>query len=162
RINVLEQAMNFRRRIDRIEAHIERLRALDNRYTWARLVVFLVGIILSITLLSLKANVGWAALVITVVVFGLILRQHRKIRSTLAQFRLWRDIQTDHEARLKLDWEKLAPALPPQPDRDHPFETDLDITGNRSLHHLLDTTVALESSMRLRDRLLSTPNHVNT
>ena len=38
----------------------------------------------------------------------------------------------------------------------HPFETDLDITGERSLHRLLDSAVTKEGSHRLKSWLLNT------
>jgi len=149
--------MNFQRRLQRIEAQITRLSILDNRFIWARLIVFLAGGAVSLVLLTLEPLAGWIGVLITLIIFSLVIRQHRKVRRMLTQFRLWRDIKTESESRRKLEWEKLAPALPPLSDRDHPFAADLDITGNRSLHHLLDSTVALESALRLRDRLLSPP-----
>ncbi len=154
--------MNFRQRLARVDLRIEDLSRLDNRFIWARLLIFLIGGLGSFVLYSFSAWAGWVALAITVLIFSFAIRQHRLVRRTLKQFRLWRDIQNEHEARAKLEWEKLPPALPPLNDRDHPYANDLDLVGNRSVHHLLDTTVALESSLRLRDRLLTTPDHVET
>src|SRR5258705_11269768 len=62
-------------------------------------------------------------------------------------------------ARIRLDWDQM-----PRPDQtldesyagtDHPFEADLDITGLRSLHRLLDSAVTREGSHRLKSWLLN-------
>ncbi|MEO8394209.1 MAG: hypothetical protein ABI700_14560 [Chloroflexota bacterium] len=154
--------MSFQRRLDRIDAQIQRLSLRDNRYIWARLIVFFVGGLGSVILLTFNPVAGWLTLLIAVAIFSVVIHKHRKVRRTLAQFRMWRDIKTEHQARSGLEWKKLPPALPPLSDRDHPFAADLDLIGDRSLHHLLDATVALESAVRLRDRLLTTPDNLET
>ncbi|GCE16367.1 MutS family DNA mismatch repair protein [Dictyobacter kobayashii] len=52
-----------------------------------------------------------------------------------------------------MGWHAPVPAREEQ-EVDHPFETDLDISGERSLHRLLNTGVSLEGTLRLRDWLL--------
>ena len=152
--------MDFQRRFDRVDARLERLSRLDNRFIWARLLIFLLGGLSSFIVYTFAAVAGWITLAVMLLVFSLVIRQHRKVRHTLKEFRVWRDIHSEHQARAKLEWEKLPAALPRLSDRDHPFADDLDLVGDRSLHHLLDTTVALESAERLRDRLLTTPENV--
>ena len=154
--------MNFQRRLARIETQIERLSIPDNRCIWARTLIFLGGGAVSVVLLTINSTAGSASLLITIAAFAVVIQQHRKVRHTLAQFRLWREIKAEHEARSHLEWEKLPTALPSSSDRDHPFEADIDLTGNFSLHHLLDTTVSLEGAVRLRDRLLTTPANLET
>src|SRR5258705_1248875 len=62
-------------------------------------------------------------------------------------------------ARIRLDWDQM-----PRPDQtldesnaetSHPFAADLDITGGRSLHRLLDSAVTREGSHRLNSWLLN-------
>ena len=43
-----------------------------------------------------------------------------------------------------------------EPDKTHPFETDLDIVCERSLHRLLDCSVTSEGSLRLKSWLVNT------
>lgn len=144
----------------RLDRHIARLSGLDNRFIAARTGVFLGGIVVSVALSGLDSRAAWVAALVALFVFGLIVARHRRIRAMLAQFRLWRALKDEQQARAALNWAKLRPALRPSTDREHPFETDLDLTGDRSLHHLLDTPVSLEGSLRLRDRLISTPPDV--
>jgi hypothetical protein len=57
-------------------------------------------------------------------------------------------------ARIHLDWERLPLSDQSPSEATHPFETDLDITGERSLHRLLDSAVTREGSRRLKSWLL--------
>src|SRR5262249_43827101 len=66
------------------------------------------------------------------------------------------DIKQVQIARIQLQWECLPGTDQTRlPDANHPFEGDLDITGERSLHRLLDCAVTREGSERLRSWLLS-------
>lgn len=152
----------FQRRLARLDRHIQDLHALDNRYGWARLGLFLAGSVIGLTLLVNSSLVGWLALLATIVAFTAAVRQHRTVRHTLAQFQLWRTIKVGHSTRQRLDWARLPAALPSSTNKEHPFEFDLDLTGERSLCHLLDTAVSLEGGIHLRERLLTTPPDVET
>ena len=66
------------------------------------------------------------------------------------------DLKQVQVARIHLDWDKIPPSSQSSPDTAHPFEADLDITGERSLHRLLDTAVTIEGSNRLKSWLLNT------
>jgi hypothetical protein len=59
-------------------------------------------------------------------------------------------------ARINLDWDQIPRSHQATVDTQHPFESDLDITGDRSLHRLLDTAVTKEGSNRLKSWLLNT------
>ncbi|MBZ0284605.1 MAG: hypothetical protein K8L97_27950 [Anaerolineae bacterium] len=154
--------MMLQRRLARIKRAIERLRVLDNRYSWGRLSLFFAGSVLTLVSFALQPLAGWAVLLIALVVFSLVVYRHQKIRRTLAQLKMWYAIQSEHIARLKLDWAHLPAALPSSAESDHPFEPDLDLTGERSLHRLLDTAVSWEGGLRLRDRLLTPPPNLKT
>src|SRR6202008_4065387 len=58
-------------------------------------------------------------------------------------------------ARAQLDWSAIP--LPPgfTPHDDHPYENDLDISGEHSLLQLLDSSATLQGSARLRKWLLT-------
>jgi hypothetical protein len=67
---------------------------------------------------------------------------------------LWLNIKSTQLARMNLDWEHIPEPPLKLPAQDHPFEVDLDITGKRSLHHLVDMAISREGSQRLRDWFL--------
>ncbi len=87
---------------------------------------------------------GWGGFIMAVLA-------HRRVDRALTAFRLLREVKLTHLARMGLDWPSLPAPLPTTPDPDHPYEIDLDISGPRSLHHLIDTAVTVEGSARLRD-----------
>jgi hypothetical protein len=61
-----------------------------------------------------------------------------------------------HLARMNLDWAQLPAYDAPGPSPSHPFEADLDLVGEQSLHHLLDVAISREGSQRLREWLTTT------
>lgn len=155
-MNTNKQA-TLQRRFQHIKRNIERLKQLDRHFSWGRLLLFVTGVIITVIGFTLAPLAGCAALLISLVIFSLAVYRHQKIRRTLAQFKMWQSIQIEHLARLRLDWAHLPPPLPSSDDNDHPYEFDLDLTGERSLHRLLDTAVSREGGLRLRDRLLTSP-----
>ena len=134
----------------RIAGHHE----LSSRLTTARLILFLVGIALCVTLFKL----GWylagnTALALLVLVFVAVASYHNRLVQRMHRWRLWRTIKQTHLARIQLDW----PAIPRrehEPPADHPYAKDLDLLGSHSLLHLLDTTVSSNGRERLTSWLL--------
>jgi hypothetical protein len=67
---------------------------------------------------------------------------------------LWRQLKATHIARMTRDWTQMPPPLDVPSEAEHPFATDLNLTGPRSLHQLLDTARSRGGSERLRTWLL--------
>jgi hypothetical protein len=150
------------RQIRRLDRRIADLARLDNRYTWARFLIFLAGIFIVAGAFGVDRLVGWAALLVMLVIFGVAVALHRRVERALRQFRLWREMQMANLARARLDWPRIPLTLSTETDPEHPYALDLDITGERSLLHLLDTTVSRGGGLRLRDRLLTPPPDIPT
>jgi hypothetical protein len=94
-------------------------------------------------------------------IFGIIAHYQRQIDSSIAKASLLMHIKNAYIARMKLDWEHI-PAVrtnegfeETEGKTDHPFEYDIDISGKRSMHQLLNTAVSREGSERLRKWLLT-------
>jgi hypothetical protein len=150
------------RQLRRLDRHITELARLDNRYTWARFLIFLAGIFIVAGAFGVNPSAGWAALLVMLMIFGAAVALHRRVERALRQFRLWREMQTANLARARLDWPHIPPPITIETDPEHPYALDLDITGERSLLHLLDTTVSRGGGQRLRDRLLTIPPDIAT
>lgn len=93
------------------------------------------------------------------IVFSVVAVYHRRVRDSITANGVMLNIKQIQVARIRLDWNQLArpsasAALVPT-QGGHPFETDLDITGDRSLHQLLDCAVTRGGSDRLRTWLLN-------
>jgi ABC-type multidrug transport system fused ATPase/permease subunit len=144
------------RQIGRLGHRLEDLQRRSDVYSSLRLALAVVGTLVSILVGSAAGpGVFWVCLVAFAIVFTVLVHQHRLIRASIARQTGWVDIQRTHIARMDLDWSHIPWNLPGLPQPDHPFESDLDLTGERSIHHILDTAVAREGSERLRDWLLN-------
>ncbi len=144
------------RQAARLERRLRRLRALAGRLSWLRLLLFVGGFMASGVLFFLFGPPFWLpALVVWLATFAVAVAVHRRVEAAIARHARWRDLKQAQLARMTLDWSRLPPAaaLPPPP-ATHPFALDLDLSGERSLHHLLDTTESYDGSLRLQQRLL--------
>lgn len=146
--------------IARLTRRAEQLEAISNEYWIARRIIFLCGVVLS--LFSCKysgGTAGWILAVSFLIAFCVVAIYHRRVRDSITANFLMINIKQIQVARIHLDWNRLSHPFLSQalalPEAGHPFETDLDITGARSLHRLLDCAVTSGGSDRLRTWLLS-------
>src|SRR4030095_15101935 len=141
--------------IARLERRAERLEAISKKYWRARRIVFITGVLLTLFVLQVAGpKIALLAGAIFVTLFAGIATYHNRLRDSITRNNLMLAIKQVQVARINLDWERLPPADHSPIDPNHPFETDIDLTGDRSLHRLLDTTATIEGSQRLRSWLL--------
>ena len=141
--------------IIRLDRRQQRLQDQSDSLTRIRLVLFILGALLSGVLFLSWGPVVWlwgTLLLMTPFIFTV--RTHRGIDQGLRRNRLWLAIKGTHLARLQLDWGQIPTSLPVPDQFEHPFALDLDLLGPRSLHQLMDTAVTQEGSLRLRQWLL--------
>lgn len=99
----------------------------------------------------------WTAEVIALLLFapfGFAVVEHSRVNIGIRTNHALRELKSTHLARIQLDWGKI-PGRETTTGGDHPFEIHLDITGDRSLHQLIDTSTSIGGSDRLRDWLLN-------
>ena len=140
--------------ITRLERRAERLQQVSNKYWTARRAIFISGLLLASLSCGYSGSVaGWVVGGLFVVVFCVIAIYHGRVLGGISSNSVMLNIKLIQVARIRLDWDQM-----PRPDQtldesnagtDHPFEADLDITGWRSLHRLLDSAVTREGSHRL-------------
>jgi len=99
---------------------------------------------------------GWVCAASFMVTFGAVAFYHRRVLDSIARHSLMLDLKQIQLARIDLDWDKLPRPDLSLPDTRHPFESDLNLTGQKSLHRLLDCAVTSEASQRLKTWLLNT------
>jgi MutS domain V len=148
----------------RLERRITKLKAQSDRYSWLRLLIFVAGAAVTIFGFIVGWWLGTPLLLLFLVIFNVVAFWHAKVDHSVLRHQLMLKHQQTQVARIKLDWQNLPPENSAAPSRrEHPFETDIDITGDYSLHRLLDTATTREGSLRLRDWLLITkPNLAET
>jgi hypothetical protein len=152
RVNRLKHLEN---RIARLKRRAEQLERVSDKYWTTRRVLFVCGVLLA--LLSCKYSgqiAGWSLAGFSLALFCAVAVYHRKVRDSITTNSLMLNIKQIQVARIHLDWEQLPLSDQSPSEATHPFETDLDITGERSLHRLLDSAVTREGSRRLKSWLI--------
>ncbi|MBK8985876.1 MAG: hypothetical protein IPM39_07300 [Chloroflexi bacterium] len=150
------------RQIARLDGRLAALRLASDRLARWRLAAFLTAVILSVLTLFNWGIGAWAVVTAAALIpFILLVRAHRIIEAASARHTIWRRLKQTHVARMTLDWATI-PAPPTPPRLEHPFALDLDLLGERSLLHLLDTAVSQEGSARLQNWLLETDPQLAT
>jgi len=145
------------RQIARLRRRGEFLNAISRKYWNARRVIFVAGALLALAFCNFAGStVAWFVAALLAIVFSVVTFFHTRVRDSITRNSLLIEIKQVQIARINLDWDRIPAADSSLPVTGHPFETDLDITGERSLHRLIDSAVTKEGSERLKSWLLNT------
>ena len=120
----------LRRRMARLEQRLQRLNTMSQRYSQGRWCVVLLGIL--VTVLGdnlLGVGFAWGAAGVFLAGFLLLASYHGRVKESIVRHTLWHHIQATHVARLTRNWSQMPPPSSAAPEADHPFETDLNLTG---------------------------------
>jgi hypothetical protein len=140
--------------IGRLGQRLERWQALSRRYAWLRLGLFLFGGLATGTVAALRgAPAGWLTFGGALVAFSTAVFFHQRLEGWIERLEIWRALRADQLARLNLQWEKIPPSTLPAGRAQTPLEADLDLTGPRSLHQLVNTALSQNGSVLLADWL---------
>jgi hypothetical protein len=140
--------------IRHLQRRMERLNRISYRYSWIRAAAVLAGLLAAgLAFYFVGAWLFAIGLVATGLAFGIAVYYHHQVDGSLARHQIWYQNKAAQIARARLDWEQIPATFSHRPRPEHPFESDLDLVGPRSLHRLLDTAVSYEGSLRLRDWL---------
>jgi hypothetical protein len=143
-------------RIARLKRRSEQLERLSKKYWLARRLIFLCGSFLALIVWRFAgATSALFIAALTVLVFAVVAVFHNRVRESIRRNGLMLQIKNVQIARINLDWDQMPPTDLSPAEPNHPFETDIDVTGERSLHRLLDTAVTKEGSHRLKWWLLN-------
>ena len=150
------------RQVERLAREIENLKELDQRYFWVRLGFLIAGAVgLFLAYQSRQSSVLLTAVLVFLAIFSGVIYLNRKVRFSITRFQLSRVYFRNQLARMALDWQKI-PAAPVDPiGEQHPFASDLNLTGNHSLLRLLNTAISRGGSFRLQKWLLETEPDLN-
>jgi hypothetical protein len=152
-----ERLAELENQISRLNRREGALLQISNKYWRARRIWLVVGIILTIGVYELGGDwTGLLAFLFSVGVFIGIAHFHGKVLASLRRNGEWISIKRSQMARIGLDWGAMPRYEQSRTIPSHPYELDLDITGETSLHRLLDVGMTIEGSHRLLDWLLNT------
>lgn len=151
-----ELSDRFLQEIEKLERLIRELDKASTRFSYIRGAYFVVSV-LALYAVSQTGSDGlfFSALLALLGGFIYLISRHKKITDHKDQLNFLKEVKQQQIGRMELQWERL-PAY--TFDRDltgHAFSDDLHITGEFSIHHLLDTSIYKGSSERLADWLLN-------
>ncbi len=155
-ITKAERAAALERQMEHITRRLDALNILSSSFWPMKLGIILSGTVVTIAIFSFLHWLGLLCIPLTIALFFVVHRRHSKVDKSLVRHRVWLQMKQTQLARIHLDWENIPATSSRDEHADHPFDTDLDITGARSLHQLLNTCISYEGSERLREWLLST------
>ena len=143
----------FQRHIQRLERRLDHFIVLSSRFSWARLVVFVAGAAATWGAADLiSSSAGWITFFAAAIIFTVIVILQRRLDRWVHSFLIWKAIYLEKDARLNLDWEHIP--QPATPGESNPFlAQDLDLSGPRSLHQLIDVSISRQGSRRLAEWL---------
>ncbi len=140
----------------RLAHAIQRLEQENERFVYYRVLTFLAaGLATVVAFWQLGSPGGWLVMLATGMIFLGVVNLHQRRRAGLERHRFWLSLTNAQLARLQVNWEQIPLPLWMPPEARGPLATDLDLTGSRSLHHLLDVSVSYQGSQRLAEWLTS-------
>jgi hypothetical protein len=146
---------NLENGIERFGKRLIKLEAESKKFGLFRLFTFFGGVIFFfISFFFLSEEAVWGTIILFALLFGIITGILNKIEYGIKKNKIWLKIKKTHIARIKIDWKNIPVRYSAQ-DPSHPFDADLNITGDYSLHQLLDVSASKGGSDRLKDWLLS-------
>jgi ABC-type multidrug transport system fused ATPase/permease subunit len=158
-----ERLQALERQINRLQRRLTLLNRRSNRYSWTRVAIFFLGTVLTGVAFWLLGWPGGVLLgVLTLLVFSVVAYYHRKIERSITRHTIWLQITKTQIARMQLDWQHIPVVNAGTQEANHPFEIDLDITGERSLFQVVNTAISSEGSQRLRQWLLNKEPDLHT
>jgi len=143
------------RHLNRLRRYLDEMGNQNRRFSWLRLVIVIVGGIGTFVAFYFGPIwLGRITLFLSICAFATAVYYHRKLDRSILRFQIMERHTRRQVARMNLDWEQLLSPVVSPSGPEHPFETDLDLTGERSVHQLINTAVSLGGSQRLASWLL--------
>ena len=145
---------NLERQIKRLERHIQQMQHQSEQFVRWRLGLFVAGLGAIFLGFQVSDSAAFLTFIVWLIAFWSLVLIHGRLKRMLQRFTIWHEIKTIQHARRQLDWVNIPPesALT---QKNHPYALDIDITGEYSIHRLLDTTISTGGSQRLLDWLLN-------
>ena len=155
-MNRIQRLTTLERHLGRIDKRISNLDRFSRKFSKVRLGIALGGLVVVGLLNYLVGEMAvWIALAVIIIAFMIVARYHDQVEGSLKRHRIWRKTKSVHIARMTLCWKNLPEPSVDSPPPEHPFDSDLNLTGVRSLHRLVNVAGSKGGSERLREWLLN-------
>jgi DNA mismatch repair ATPase MutS len=142
--------------INKLTERINFLNKKSNSLSYYRLITIIAGLVLAFIAFNYTNNItGWTVIILDLTLFSILAARQSKVISAIDRAKKWINIKNVRIAKMNLDWEKMPEAKKEYRDSHHPFEIDLDITGQYSLLRILNSTFSKEGYVKLKSWLLN-------
>lgn len=148
--------------IAKLEQRIIYLKQKSNKFSFYRLITFAAGVVLCVLGFLVSNPFGWLSIAISVLAFSLIVHFHNKLLFGIRRCSEYLKIKEQHVSRMDINWENIPLPIVNEPAFDMTIEKDLDLVGERSLHHLIDLSISYEGSLLLRKWITNTSPDLET
>ncbi len=154
----IKKAGALNKSLDKINILHERTGRKTKRWGWIRFTVFITGLILLLAAFQ-GGNSIFAITVAALFIpaFIAVSIMQGKIIAVYERQKDWIAIKKSHIARINLDWSGVPHNSKFEEYGSSYLEADLDLTGERSLHQLIDYSKTKEGGELLRDFLINHP-----
>lgn len=145
----------LQQRRERTIRRIGHFQEVERRFPWIRLAVLVAGLFCIFTAFQLLAFLlAWLVVLLFLGIFIYAALRHNTLVDQITRLERFQSLLGTQIARLGLDWEHIPAAASIQVSPEHPFASDLTLTGHRSLHQLLDNCVSVGGSSQLAGWML--------
>ena len=143
--------------IKKLDSRRDRLKALSRTYSNYRLALLLIEVVsFFILFYSLSGQAALISIAVFLAAFSIMAHFHNKLDYGIKKLELWTKIKSTNLARLNLDWKNI-PLInyreEEQLNKPGPIETDLNLSGDESLHQLINTGTSKQAKSLLREWL---------
>lgn len=148
---------NLHFRLERTSREVLRYKKAETRYPWLRFVTLLSGLLATYLAFQILPNIaGWVVGFTSLMIFVSVVLLHNRLIDRITRLVFFEELLAIQIARCDINWQHIPASSSPQVLPDHPFALDLAITGEKSIHQLLDTCISLGGSHLLAEWLTQT------
>ncbi|MBS1493579.1 MAG: hypothetical protein JST55_08715 [Bacteroidetes bacterium] len=142
--------------INKLTERINFLNKKSNSLSYYRLITIIAGVALAFVAFNyISTLTGWVVIILDLALFSILAARQSKVIHSIDKAKKWIKIKSVRLAKMNLQWENIPEAKKEYRDSHHPFEIDLDITGQYSLLRILNSTFSKEGYIKLKSWLLN-------
>ena len=142
-----EQIKRFKKRLTKLEKKSRNLGTVKAIILLSAIIIFL------ISFFYLTALPVIIIVTLFLLTFGILTKFHNEIDNGIKKQKIWIDIKSTNLSKINIDWVNLPYEKTAKQNKSHPFEFDLNISGEHSIHRLIDSSVTVEGSYKLLEWL---------
>ncbi|MDZ7807522.1 MAG: hypothetical protein U5K71_10450 [Gracilimonas sp.] len=139
----------FHQQIEKLERLISDLDDASTKFSYIRGAYFVVSVLALYAIAQTGSDgIFFSSLLALLGGFIYLISRHKKITDHRDQLSFLKEVKNQQLGRMDLQWQKLPNYTFSRDLSNHAYSNDLHITGEFSIHHLMDTSIYEGSSER--------------